>query len=131
MTAEPVIVHEDDRDWEGWRPEDVAERGDAQWRTLISGGLTPSAALTAGIARLPSGGRLSAHRHEQPEVYFVLDGTGVVTIDGAPSPIRPGTCVFIPGDALHSVESTGPADLRVAYVFPADAFEDVTYRFEP
>jgi mannose-6-phosphate isomerase-like protein (cupin superfamily) len=129
MSAEPVIVHEDDREWQGWPEEQVGERGDVQWRTLISAGLTPSMGLTLGVARVPSGGSLAAHRHEQPEVYLVLDGTGVVTIDGSPSRVGPGASVFVPGGALHSVQATGQTDLRFAYVFAADAFEDVRYVF--
>ena len=129
MSAEPVIVHEDDREWQGWPEEQIAERGDVQWRTLISAGVTPSVGLTLGVARVPSGGCLASHRHEQPEVYLVLDGTGVVTIDGSASRVRPGTSVFVPGGALHSVQATGQTDLRFAYVFPADAFEDVRYVF--
>jgi mannose-6-phosphate isomerase-like protein (cupin superfamily) len=129
MSAKPVVVHEDEREWEGWRAEDVAERGNVLWKTLISAGLTPTMALTLGVARLPSGGHLAAHRHEQAEVYLVLDGTGIVTIDGSPSRLRPGASVFIPGGAIHSVRATGPTDLRVAYVLAADSFEDVTYVF--
>jgi hypothetical protein len=37
--------------------------------------------------------------------------------------------VFIPGNAVHSVEATGQTDLRVVYVLAADAFEDVEYIF--
>jgi mannose-6-phosphate isomerase-like protein (cupin superfamily) len=85
MSAKPVIVHEDERQWEGWGEEQVAERGNVLWKTLISAGLTPTTALTVGVARVPSGGELAAHRHEQPEVYLVFDGAGVVTIDGLPS----------------------------------------------
>ena len=44
--------------------------------------------------------------------------------------VETGSAVFIPGDALHSCENTGTADLRVAYVFPADSFEEVEYVFE-
>jgi mannose-6-phosphate isomerase-like protein (cupin superfamily) len=129
MSAQPVIVHEDDREWQAWPEEQVAARGDVQWRTLISAGLTPSAGLTLGVAHVPSGGSLAPHRHEQPEVYLVLDGTGVVTIDGSPSHLRPGSSVFVPGGALHSVRAAGATPLRFAYVFAADAFEDVTYVF--
>jgi quercetin dioxygenase-like cupin family protein len=82
-----------------------------------------------GVARLPPGGSLLPHRHEQPKAYFVLDGTGVVTISGAARTLREGVAVFIPGNALHSVEGTGESDLRFAYVLAADAFEDVEYRF--
>ena len=131
MSAKPVMVHEDERDWESWPEEEVAERGNVQWRTLISAGLTASTGLTLGVALVPSGGNLSAHRHEQPEVYLVLDGNGIVTVDRVSTRVRPGTSVFIPGGAIHSVRSTGPTDLRFAFVLAADAFEDVTYLFAP
>ena len=129
MNEQPVIVHEDEREWEGWCDEDVAERGNVLWKTLLSGGLTPSRSLTLGVARVPSGGNLAAHRHEQAEAYLVLDGTGVVTIDGSPNRLHPGASVFIPGGAVHCVRSDGATDLRVAYVLAADSFEDVTSVF--
>ena len=129
MSSKPTLVHEDDREWEGWPREQVAQRGDVRWRTLISAGVTPSESLTLGVALLAPGETLRAHRHEQAEVYLVLDGAGIVTIDGAPHALEPGTGVFIPGNAVHSVESTGQTDLRVAYVLAADAFEDVEYVF--
>ena len=56
MNEQPVVVHEDEREWEGWRDEEVAERGNVLWKTLLSGGLTPSRSLTLGVARVPSGG---------------------------------------------------------------------------
>jgi quercetin dioxygenase-like cupin family protein len=130
MDAKPVVVHEDERQWEGWPEEDVAERGNVGWKTLISAGLTPSRELTLGVARVPSGGSLAAHRHAQAEVYLVLDGTGRVTIDGESTRLQSGSSVFIPGGAVHSVHADGPEDLRFAYAFATDAFEDVTYVFE-
>jgi hypothetical protein len=32
MTSKPVVVNEDERDWEGWREDEVAERGNVRWR---------------------------------------------------------------------------------------------------
>src|SRR5919108_1835283 len=129
MNSEPVVVHEHDREWQSWAPEQVAERGNVRWKTLISAGLTGSESLTLGVARLSPGETLPAHRHEQAEVYLVLDGAGIVTIDGSAHAVGPGAGVFIAGDVVHSVESTGQTELRVAYVFAADAFEDVQYVF--
>jgi oxalate decarboxylase/phosphoglucose isomerase-like protein (cupin superfamily) len=59
-----------------------------------------------------------------------LEGTGSVTVDGRTRPVGPGTSVFIPGNALHSCENRGEGDLRFAYVFPADSFEEVEYVFD-
>ena len=129
MTIEPVVVRGADRRWETWPEHQVAERGDSAWKTLISAGETNSTALTLGVSRLPPGGALRRHRHRPPEVYYVLDGVGVVVIDGARHTIGAGDAVFVPGDAPHSVECPGPADLQVLYALAADSFEEVTYIF--
>jgi quercetin dioxygenase-like cupin family protein len=123
--AEPIVVDEQDRAPETW-PDKPAG---GSWKTLISGGITPSEALTLGVARLGPGETLGAHRHAQPEVYLVLGGTGVVTIAGDAHDVAAGKAVFIPGNAVHSLECTGEEDLRIAYAFAADSMDDVEYDF--
>jgi mannose-6-phosphate isomerase-like protein (cupin superfamily) len=91
----------------------------------------PSNALTLGVARVPPGEELRLHRHEQPEVYFILHGSGAVVGAGSSRAVGPGDGVFLPGGALHSIRCTGEGELRLAYVIAADSFADVTYRFEP
>jgi mannose-6-phosphate isomerase-like protein (cupin superfamily) len=129
MNREPVVVQESTRDWETWPDEEIAEKGLVYWKTLLSGNLTDSEALTMGIAKIPPNEALREHRHLQEEIYLVLEGTGSVTIDGATRPVGAGTSVFIPGNALHSCENTGEGDLRFAYVFAANSFEEVEYVF--
>jgi quercetin dioxygenase-like cupin family protein len=70
--------------------------------------------LAFGVARVPHHGNLSADRHEQPEVYLVLDGTGAETIDGVSSRVRRGPSVFIPGGASHLACLRGALLGRVA-----------------
>lgn len=128
--TEPIVVDADDREWETWPTDQVAERGDIAWKTLVSGDRTESRGLTLGVARLPPGGILRRHRHAQDEVYFVVEGTGTVTIDGVRSFVQPGAGVFLPGESAHSIECTGETALRFAYVLAADSFLDVDYRFD-
>jgi mannose-6-phosphate isomerase-like protein (cupin superfamily) len=130
MDREPVIVQENAREWETWPDEEIATKGLAYWKTLISADLTHSEALTLGIAKIPPNEALREHRHLQEEIYLVLEGTGSVTIDGKTRPVEAGTSVFIPGDALHSCENTGEGDLHFAYVFAANSFEEVEYVFD-
>lgn len=130
MSQEPVVVREKDREWETWQDEDVSRRGLVYWRTLVSGGITQSEALTLGIAKIPPGEALNEHRHRQAEIYLVLEGSGLVRIDSASRPVEAGTAIFILGDALHSCENTGASELRIAYVLAADSFDDVDYVFE-
>lgn len=131
VNHEPVVVREDDREWETWaNEEDILERGLVYWKTLISGDVTSSEALTMGIGKIPVGEALRRHRHRQAEIYLILEGTGVVEIRSAAQPVGAGSTVFIPGDAVHSCENTGATDLRFAYVFPADSFEGSEHIFE-
>ena len=83
-----------------------------------------------GIAKIPPAEALHEHRHRQAEIYLLLEGTALVTIAGKTRPVAAGSAVFIPGNALHSCQNTGTSDLRVAYVFAADSFEEVEYVFD-
>jgi quercetin dioxygenase-like cupin family protein len=129
MDREPDVVDAAAREWEGWPADQVAERGEAEWKTLISAGLTRSEGLTVGVARLPAGGSLPSHRHEQHEAYLILEGVAVLTIDGESRTVGPGFAAFIPGNAVHSITATDDSELRLAYVLAADSFEQVEYIF--
>ena len=130
MERGPIVSREVDQEWETWSEEETPQKGLVYWKTLISKGVTDSENLTLGVASLPPGGALREHRHTQEEVYLVLEGSGLVRVGGEELTVGAGSAVFIPGDALHSCENTGASDLRVAYVFPADSFEEVEYVFE-
>ena len=111
---------------DGWRDP---VRGVVSWRTLFSGDVTETDALTCGTAMLEPGGWLGLHRHATAEVYLVLAGTGVVSLAGVEQPVRPGSAVSIPADAEHGIRNTGEEELRCFYCLAADSFADVEYRF--
>ncbi len=127
MTLRPTVIHEDLCALEAW---DEPDRARVRWRTLLSADRTPTGSLTLGIAELPPGpGARRLHRHPQVEAYYVVAGEGLVVVDGEEHPVRPGSAVFIPGDVEHGAINTGETTLRLLYVFPVDAFEEVEYRF--
>ena len=130
MNREPVVVRESAREWETWPDEDVANKGLVYWKTLLSADVTHSEALTMGIAKIPPGEALHTHRHLQAEIYLILQGCGLVRIDGKSRPLGAGSAVFIPGNVPHSCEHTGVTDLRFAYIFAANSFGEIEYFFE-
>lgn len=127
-----VIISE--QDVNPREPETFAEggppKGELTWHTLFSSSSTPTDSLCGGIAICPPvTGHLCAHRHEQAEIYYIIEGQGIVTIDGKETSVQQGAAVFIPGNSEHGIRNTGAGDLRWFYVFATDAFEDVVYRF--
>ncbi len=110
---------------DGW--SDPAS-GAIRWRMLVSQGLTDSDSLVAGVAELAPGDHFAAHHHAQAEIYFGVQGTGTVLIDGTPHNLAPGVLLFIPGGAVHSVPPV-TQHLRYFYVFAADRFDDIVYHF--
>jgi quercetin dioxygenase-like cupin family protein len=124
----PFVIQEDECELEQWG--DAAEAR-VRWRTLLSADRTPTGSLTVGVAELPPSPSedFRPHRHEQDEAYYVLSGEGIVTISGVEHPVRSGTAVFIPGNALHGAINTGSGLLRLLYVFPAASFDEIRYEF--
>lgn len=123
---QPVILHEAECD-EGWNNE---RHGRIAWRTLFSSERTPTESLTAGVGEIGPGDRLEAHQHTPTEVYYIFAGEGAVRIGEEEYRLKPGSAVFIPGNAVHGLRNTGRDILRFFYVFAADSFEEVDYRFQ-
>lgn len=125
-TIQPVVVHEKDRPLE--RP-DKTHFGDASWRTLLSGDITPSLYMTCGIVEIGQwrGGKMKTHQHPQAEIYHVLAGEGVVTVEGKDHPVHQGSTLFIPGGCEHGTRNEGENPLKIFYVFAVDSFKEVEY----
>jgi mannose-6-phosphate isomerase-like protein (cupin superfamily) len=53
--------------------------------------------------------------HEDDEVYVVLEGTGVLTVESEQVPVAPGQAVFVPAHAEH--QFTAYEGLSVLVIF--------------
>jgi mannose-6-phosphate isomerase len=71
------------------------------------------------------GCRLSYQIHShRSEHWFIVAGTGVVTIDGVDTQIGPGSNVDVPVGAAHRVASNGPDALVLIEVQHGESFEE-------
>ena len=85
--------------------------------------------MTCGVAESQTGDWLGLHRHAPAEVYYLVAGAGLMSLDGCEIPVRAGSAVFIPSMAEHGIRQTGSEILRLFYVFPMDSFDHVEYHF--
>jgi mannose-6-phosphate isomerase-like protein (cupin superfamily) len=75
-------------------------------------------------------GHLKLHRHTHAEIYHITAGRGIVTVDGKEHEVGKGSVVFIPGNAEHGIRCVGDEEVKWLYVFAADGFGDIGYRFD-
>jgi mannose-6-phosphate isomerase-like protein (cupin superfamily) len=53
--------------------------------------------------------------HDDDELYVVLDGRGVLEVEGDSIPVTPGQAIFVPAGAMH--QFTGYEGLSVLVIF--------------
>ncbi len=75
---------------------------------------------------LPVGARVGRHHHiETEEIYYILQGTGQMTVGSKVREVEAGDAVFIPRGNTHTLENTGPAPMTILLVCgPAYSVED-------
>ncbi len=127
QSVQGVITSAEERPREGW---DDPARGRVAWYTLFSSDITPTDSMAAGVAEIaPGDGALRPHSHAEAEIYYILEGTGILWLDGRETVVKAGTAVFIPGHAEHGLRNEAGSILKLFYVFPTGRFSDVVYRF--
>jgi mannose-6-phosphate isomerase-like protein (cupin superfamily) len=57
---------------------------------------------------------LHEHHHEQEEVWHIVGGEVMITVDGVEQRVGDGGVVVVPGNAPHSVRPIGAARVVVA-----------------
>ncbi len=62
------------------------------------------------------------------EVYYILEGEGVIRIDAENAGVIPGQAVYVPPGALQQIENTGSGDLSfLCIVDPMWRAEDESF----
>ena len=63
------------------------------------------------------GSSIGYHLHDKDEIYYILEGEGVLTFNGEQSIVGPGTAIFTrPGDS-HGLRPASEADLVLIIVY--------------
>ena len=68
---------------------------------------------TLAEARLPRGGATAGHHHvKTEEIYYLLEGQGLMQIGDETRPVAAGDAVAIPPGAFHRITNTGDTVLK-------------------
>jgi mannose-6-phosphate isomerase-like protein (cupin superfamily) len=66
---------------------------------------------------LHAGAGVGLHEQHEDEVYYVLSGNGVMTVDDKPVDMTPGTAVLTRPGSWHSLKQAGREDLVVLIAY--------------
>ena len=78
--------------------------------------------LTTTLVVIDPGGEQRVHTHAPEQVYFVLEGTGLMTVGTETQEVGQGECIFVPADTPHGIRNQGQGLLRY-FTAAAPAFE--------
>ena len=66
-----------------------------------------------GLTIVPPGTSIGLHEHPaEEELYFVLKGEGLATVDGEENKVGPGDMILCPVGGSHAMKNTGDSDLE-------------------
>jgi mannose-6-phosphate isomerase-like protein (cupin superfamily) len=68
--------------------------------------------LTTTLAVIEPGGEQRIHSHRPEQVYFILEGGGLMTVGDETQRVGHGDCIFIPTGQPHGLKNDGATTLR-------------------
>ena len=78
---------------------------------------TPNMHFVFRKRALKPGSGIGYHEQHEDEVYYVLSGRGVMTLDGKLIDVGPGTAILTRPGSSHGLKQTGDEDLVVLIAY--------------
>ncbi|HTL43475.1 MAG TPA: cupin domain-containing protein [Vicinamibacterales bacterium] len=74
---------------------------------------TPDLKLVFRKRAMKPGSAIGYHLQKEDEIYYVLSGTGEMTVDGKTFTVGPGTAILTRQGSSHALKQTGAEDLVI------------------
>lgn len=98
--------------------------GGALSKMLVGPEKGGSARVDFRISRYAPNAYVEEHAHKvQEQIYYVIEGEGVLTVDGEPRLMRPHDYVYLPPGVRHAISNTGTGGL-VFFVVTTPALDE-------
>jgi quercetin dioxygenase-like cupin family protein len=75
------------------------------------------------VVELGPEGYSPQHSHDWPHINYMLDGSGVLFIDGEEYPVEKGAYAFVPANAEHQFRNTGSSPFRFICIVPKEGHQ--------
>ena len=78
---------------------------------------TPNLKFVFRKRALKPGSGIGYHEQKEDEVYYVLSGKGVMTLDDKPADVTPGTAILTRPGSSHGLKQVGSEDLVILIAY--------------
>jgi mannose-6-phosphate isomerase-like protein (cupin superfamily) len=68
--------------------------------------------LAITLVEMEAGGFQHLHAHQPEQMYFILEGSGVMAVGDEQRPVSAGDCIFIPSFAVHGLQNNDQTPLK-------------------
>lgn len=83
-------------------------------RSLLDRSNAPVANQSLAEATIEAGGSTIRHVHRvSEEIYYLVEGTGEMELDGEVRTVGPGDAILIPPGSWHTIRATGDGPVRL------------------
>lgn len=80
--------------------------------------------LATSLVEIDPGGEQRIHSHEPEQVYFIIEGTGAMTVADEQAMVVAGDCIYVPSKVPHGLRNAGEFRLRYLGIV-SPAFTDI------
>ncbi|UCG92091.1 MAG: cupin domain-containing protein [candidate division WOR-3 bacterium] len=79
---------------------------------LVSPRTSGATYLTTSVVEIEPGGEQKIHHHTPEQIYYILEGSGRMTVEDETARVGPGDCIFIPSTTPHGLKNDGNVLLK-------------------
>jgi len=72
------------------------------------------------VVELGEDGFSPKHTHPWPHINYIIEGEGVLFLNGKENPIKAGSFAYVPSDELHQFRNTGTRPLKFICIVPTE-----------
>ena len=84
--------------------------------SLVDGN-TGATQISSGVAEFAVGASAPTHYHDAEESVIVIEGEGLMVINGEEHIVRPNDAAFIPPGAHHSIANHGGRPFKISWTY--------------
>ena len=88
------------------------ERDNIRSFLLVAESTVGAKHITTSLVEMEPGGAQKPHHHETEQCYMILEGNGIMEIDGEKATVGAGDTVFIPSNSVHSLYNESQTTLK-------------------